>query len=94
MVDKKTEESMRRFIKTWRKKGFHEEAMFPAAVLAGCKETYENTGMDTSQALDRLTELMEKGADEESILDKAFELTGVEDDPDDEPFDPVKFLEG
>jgi hypothetical protein len=85
---------MCKFIKTWREKGFHEEAMFPAAVLAGCKETYENTGMDVAQALDYLTELMEQGADEEGILHAAFELTGIEDDPDEEPFDPVKFLEG
>jgi hypothetical protein len=93
MVSKRYRESIKRLVAACKKKGINKDVYVILTILAGCQQTYEHTGWDTAQAIDYMTSLVEKHDDEVELLTEATAITGFEDDPDDEPFDPVKFLE-
>jgi hypothetical protein len=94
MEDRRLDDSLDRLVAACKKKGINKDVYVILTILADCQQTYEHTGWDTAQALDYMTSLVEKHDDEVELLTEATAITGIEDDPDDEPFDPVKFLEG
>ena len=73
MNEEKLIEAMDSFIITWRKKGFHEEALMPLGVLAGSKEGIKRFGNETT-AFNALASLVKNNNDEQFIIDEFYKM--------------------
>ena len=61
------------FIKEWREKGFHEQAIFTMGVLAGCEEAVFVFG-DELNSFNKLLEITKRHTEEQDVIDEFYAL--------------------
>lgn len=73
MDKNKLGEVMDAFIKEWREKDFHEQAIFTMGVLAGCEEAVSVFGNELN-SFNKLLEITKKYSEEQSVIDEFYGL--------------------